>query len=1025
MVWVSGPPGAGKTILASSYVESRGRKCLWYRLDAADADLATFFYYMSLAAKSVSPRKKKSLPLLTPEYLPNVNVFSRRFFEGLSSILKAPACIVLDNYHEVAEPAFDEAIREGLESLPKGISVMILSRTDMPQSFARMRANSTLETLDWSDLRLTREESLGITRLRNGGKISKGEAAEIHRKTDGWAAGLALVLEKSKKGGIDLKAQGTVALDMIFDYFSSEIIDKLESVSREFLLRTSVLPHMDARMAEELTGVAQAGQILMSFCRKNYFTEKRTHGATVFQYHALFREFLMSRAKEFFSKAEFSELLAKAASILEESGQVEDAFGLMRETGDMEGISRLVLKHAQALLLQGRYMVLRTWLSSLPEKALRGSPWLIYWLGACSLPFDPSRSLGEFKSAFMHFKELGDPPGAFLSWCGIINAIHFESKDYRQYDKWIPAGFALTREFGVPKGEIGTAVATSMCMTLFAKSQRSREFALWEKRAIKFSENCFNIDMKTQILVSRVMRRLVSGDYEKMAEIIGDLRTLARSAESTPLTALTTRWLEATYFIFTASHEKCLAVVRDGLELAERSGVHIMDCMLFGPAALSALNAGDRHNAEKFLKLMRECEEDGSLLDRSLYYFLLSHDDFLNGDMDRARSNVELSLTLTRQIGLPLGECFGLIEAAHIMHRVGEGGAALKYLEEARTIAEEIGSSDKKFLCFLTDAHFAFEDGKPLAGTEALRKALALGRERGYVNTFMWFPSVMAGLCRKALEAGIETEYVRGLIKKRGIAAGPFDPDRPCAIKIYTMGRFEFLKDGKSVQFSGKVKKPLELLKAIISFGGRDVPESSLTDALWPEADGDAAHSAFGTTLHRLRRLAGVENLIEMREGRATLNARCCWVDAWALDWLLTDADLALKAGEDGKAQCAVESAVELYHGHFLASEADKPWLVSFRERLKRKIIPHIEDLGRRYEKAGEYKKASRSYEKGIDVDGLVEIFYRRLMVCRQKLGQRAEAITVYNRLKKNLSTELGIAPSEKTEKVYRSLILR
>ena len=62
----------------------------------------------------------------------------------------------------------------------------------------------------------------------------------------------------------------------------------------------------------------------------------------------------------------------------------------------------------------------------------------------------------------------------------------------------------------------------------------------------------------------------------------------------------------------------------------------------------------------------------------------------------------------------------------------------------------------------------------------------------------------------------------------------------PYPIKIYTLGRFEIIRDDEPLHFSGKEqKKPLELLKALIAFGGRDVPEERLTDALWPDADGD------------------------------------------------------------------------------------------------------------------------------------------------------------------------------------------
>src|SRR5688500_9758798 len=46
VVWLHGPPGAGKTALASSHVEAGRRPCAWYQLDARDGELAAFFHYM-------------------------------------------------------------------------------------------------------------------------------------------------------------------------------------------------------------------------------------------------------------------------------------------------------------------------------------------------------------------------------------------------------------------------------------------------------------------------------------------------------------------------------------------------------------------------------------------------------------------------------------------------------------------------------------------------------------------------------------------------------------------------------------------------------------------------------------------------------------------------------------------------------------------------------------------------------------------------------------------------------------------
>ena len=86
-------------------------------------------------------------------------------------------------------------------------------------------------------------------------------------------------------------------------------------------------------------------------------------------------------------------------------------------------------------------------------------------------------------------------------------------------------------------------------------------------------------------------------------------------------------------------------------------------------------------------------------------------------------------------------------------------------------------------------------------------------------------------------------------------------------------------------------QKPFLLLKALIAFGGRDVKEEQLCDALWPDAEGDLAHRSFETTLYRLRQLIGKDKAIQLKEGRLTLDRQSCWVDAFALEQVLNEAE--------------------------------------------------------------------------------------------------------------------------------------
>ncbi len=90
IIFITGPPGSGKTNLITSYIEHRKLPCLWYNTDERDGDAASFFYYLGLAARKAAPRYKKPLPLFTPEYGLGVEAFTRRYFENRCSRHKPP-----------------------------------------------------------------------------------------------------------------------------------------------------------------------------------------------------------------------------------------------------------------------------------------------------------------------------------------------------------------------------------------------------------------------------------------------------------------------------------------------------------------------------------------------------------------------------------------------------------------------------------------------------------------------------------------------------------------------------------------------------------------------------------------------------------------------------------------------------------------------------------------------------------------------------------------------------------------------
>jgi DNA-binding SARP family transcriptional activator len=358
------------------------------------------------------------------------------------------------------------------------------------------------------------------------------------------------------------------------------------------------------------------------------------------------------------------------------------------------------------------------------------------------------------------------------------------------------------------------------------------------------------------------------------------------------------------------------------------------------------------------------------------------------------------------------------------MHELGKRQEAKKHLAHTFRIARQINAKNSEFWALLAEALFALDRGKKSSDLTSLQKALTIGKEEGYFNTFVDRPFAMARLCVAALEAGIEVEYVQELIRKLHIVSDtpPFHLENwPWPLKIYTLGGFRLLRDDSPIKFARKTQqRPLSMLKALLALGGKEVREDQISDALWPEADGDVAHESFATTLHRLRRLIGQEKAIQLREGRLTLDEKICWVDIRAFERILAEADAGWKKGMKDQAIGQIEKAMEIYRGPFLAGEPEQTWAVSIRERLRSKFLKNMEKMGHYWQETEQWGKALECCQKGLEIDELAEEFYQGLMTCYQQLGRRAEALSVYNRCQRILSAKLGVEPSPKTEALYQ-----
>ncbi|WP_413935162.1 BTAD domain-containing putative transcriptional regulator [Nitrospira sp. BLG_1] len=1018
LIWVAGPPGAGKTSLIASYLAEHKTRTLWYHVDPGDADLATFFHYLAQVAQGAAGRKRLRLPALTPEFMADVPGFTRRFLRELWAKVPLPATVVLDNFQELpANAALHAILPIALTEFPVGATLIVISREDAPAHWAQGLTQVPVGHIRWDDLQLTLEETRTIAASVPG--LDQTALHTIHTQTKGWVAGTVLILERRKTGESWTTTNVSETHSGFFAYFAQQVFAQLESRTKTVLLRTALLLWMTGPMAEELSGESGADQVLRELYQRGLFVDRRAETQVTYHYHDLFREFLVNQCLQQYSEYELLDLRRTTAAVAERTGQLDTAVTLYAETNSWDDLSRVIYGSAEKLLSQGRNSTLQRYIGLIQEAERDKRPWLLYWLGISRLVFDPVTARKDLESAYQQFEHNQDIPGLFLSCSGIIQSYYCGADNMAPAIAWGDRlEGLLCQNGGFPSSSVEATVLANLQGLMLAcphhplliKLESSIEQTL---RSIEDPQKCLSVAIAFIILL------LWMGEFRRVRQIMEYLNARLDTVTLPPFLQLDWKAKEATYVWCTRYEKNAGLKIQEALAIAEQSGIHIFKPMIWGQQAHDALAAGNDLEAKKAVDLILAAIQPHQRLALGQCSFYQAGIAFLGNDLGSARKHAEGVVANTVDLCVPFLTATSRIGLAKVLIELGETAKATEQLDAALEYARIMRSVFTEVLCLLAKASLELKERHIDQANETMQKGLRIARENDYLCLdYWWRPKVMADLMAHALEAGIEVEYVRSVIQRRNLRAPSAALTRwPYPITITTLGRFELVMADVPITMLGKTqRKPLELLKYLCTVGEQGLHQDLIEEALWPEADGEAAEQAFRTTLHRLRKLLRHEDAVQLADRHISLDPSLVSLDHMAFQRLARDIDRTDAA--------TIEHTLALYRGHFLHGET-AVWVLPIREQLRAQFLTLTEQLGSLLEGKGKVGEAAHRYLCALEVEPTAEVICRRVMTTYVRLGRRSEAIGVYQRFSNALHAKLGVPPTPETVSLYHNIIKR
>lgn len=244
-------------------------------------------------------------------------------------------------------------------------------------------------------------------------------------------------------------------------------------------------------------------------------------------------------------------------------------------------------------------------------------------------------------------------------------------------------------------------------------------------------------------------------------------------------------------------------------------------------------------------------------------------------------------------------------------------------------------------------------------------------------------------------------------------------------LRIYLAGRTTIEYDGKLLDqdaFPGR--QGLLAFARLVLDRQYAVSRDQLAAVLWPDGlprAWDAALNAIVSKLRVLLERTGLDKseVISSALGCYQLHIPSdTWVDLEAASDSMHEAEGFLKGHKQREAWAAAQVAYHISRRPFLANESG-PWVDEQRERLRTIFARACEGLAETYIWNGEPSIAVDVANELVAIHPFRETGYQLLMRAHAAAGNRAEALWVYERCRKLISEELGVAPSAETHGVY------
>jgi len=1019
VILIAAGAGYGKTSLLIDYAHDTDLPVCWYSLDAQDSYLPTFLEYLVASIRQRFPQFGESvLQAVRANPLEAVEPLVRLCIHEIETAIDRYFVIILDDYHTLDVGPVTALIDGLLRYLPEHCHVILASR-GIPRglTLTRLAARQEIVGLGVEHLRFDADEIGQLLHSLGKVDLTPAQIQVLAERSEGWITGILLAARTNWTGtaGDVLRLSG--ATGAVFDYMATEVLACQSAETQRFLLGSALFSEMTPPLCDALLDISNSAQILRGLAAQSLFTYALDAEGNWYQYHQLFREFLVAKLERE-APEEHRRLRLKQAEIMAHHGHWERAIdGYMAAQAFDRAADALevVVKDA---FDAGRWETLKTWIDALPEAERAKHPRLLLFRAKIHAETgNLNQAVVLLKRSYQAYLERQDDVGAAraLVQSAIVHRFRGNLRDAMRDCR---AALDMV-------GERDNLTAT----------QAHHNLGICHILQGEFTEGIGELELASRLAQD-------NGDEINAAYIANDMG----SAETMrgQLTKARQNYHQALAYWRKIGHASASAVTLQNLGVLHHYLGQYAEAETYLQEGLAkAREAADVRVQVHALASQGDLYRDTARYDEALLayqqamtialeaqltqlavYLLdaMSNTYRLKGDSEQAKRSLDEAFALIpeNEMGYELGLCQLSLGALALQQ--GQLDEAQRCLSHAKGLFVQHGAKRDLGRALLHSAALARLRGEDAQACADLSEVARLVAELGSHQFIVAEGPFVAALMRYAEEQGVRgLDYAR--IRAELAQITPSPPLVRATTERQRGPSLEFLAlNGGQVLKEGHVVTDWESTSArFMVFFFLSHPEGlhrdQVIEALWPEVTQAKGNSLFHSTVYRLRR-ALFKDIIVYERGVYYMNPEC----NYRYDVMEFRQLAKLGRGHDDAARVARERALELYRSPFL-QECEDSWCYEIRQSLQEEMLTILLLQAQHLAKQGLWSEAEALYLRALSVDSYDERAHRGIMWCRAENDDRAGAIRQFRECVRLLRTELDVEPSAETRALYEAIV--